>query len=63
MQDYLYINITGAEIILEDNQYNLYYNNQLILSTKYRDIALVTGLSSEKCQGLLQKSNIYRLAA
>jgi hypothetical protein len=49
--------ITGAEIVKNDEFYEVLYENRLVFRDKSKEVALCTALSREKLV-LLQKNNV-----
>jgi hypothetical protein len=62
MGDYVRINITGVDIIFQDNLYNIIKDNQLLLSVESKELAVGLSLNKEYIDKMvLQGSNIYYL--
>lgn len=58
------INITGAEIVKNEENYSIFYKNQLIISGLAKEVAVGIALSSESLEmlrGNNTNSNVFYL--
>jgi hypothetical protein len=57
------MNITGVDIIFKDNVYNIIKDNQLLLSTESKELAVGLSLNRAKIEELVlqESNNLYYL--
>jgi len=57
------MNITGVDIIFKDNVYNIIKDNQLLLSTESKELAVGLSLNRTKIEELVlqESNNLYYL--
>jgi hypothetical protein len=57
------MNITGVDIIFKDNVYNIIKDNQLLLSTESKELAVGLSLNKAKIEELVlqESNNLYYL--
>lgn len=53
----MFIGITGARVIKENDQYNVEYQNTTIFESKSRCLAIIVALCKNKCEELLTSIN------